>query len=194
MTWCVIISRNSQGIKQSTSFLKAASTLSASLLAFPHYPQSPQQFILVLLTSGNLSPELSFLQFRSWNWKLSCCVPLTWQTTGCHLKFSTFFFIWRLVIMFPFSAVFLTTDPRVLPYRSFTGLISLYQTDQNEVFQKQESSPQETKCLGTRRLSSVAHGTQMYMCPGSSWGRIKFLPGRWFIAVDENNVNNALIL
>lgn len=179
--------------KQSTSFLKAASTLSASLLAFPHCPQSPQQFILVLLTSWNLSPELSFLQFRPSDWKLSCCVPLTWQTTGCHLKFSTFFFIWRLT-MFPFSAVFLTTDLWVLPYRSFTGLINLYQTDQNEVFQKQESRYQETKCLGTRRPSSVAHGTQMCMCPGSSWGRIKFLPGRWFIAMDENNINNALIL
>lgn len=178
MTWCVIISRNSQGIKQSTSSPKAASTLSASLLTFPHCPQSPQQFMLVLLTSGNLSPELSFLQFRPLNWKLSCCVPLKWQTTGCHLKFSSFFFRWSLV-MFLFSAVFLTTHPWVLPHRTFTGLLSLYQMDQNEVFQNQGSRYQETKCLGTRRPSSVADGTQLYICPGSSWDRIKFLPGRW---------------
>lgn len=88
-------------------------------------------------------------------------MPLTWST-GCHLKFSGFFFIWRLA-MFPFSAVFLTTSPWV------TGLINLYEMDQNEVFQKQKSRHQETKGLGTRRPSSVAHGTCVLVPAGTEF-------------------------
>lgn len=53
--------------------------------------------------------------------------------------------------------------------------------DQNEIFQKQESRYQETKSLGTRRRSSVAHGTCVLVPDGTKL--IFFLVGGlllWF--------------